>query len=138
LAGGALHAPWWAKAAVLGLLTIFDLSFSLQLITGVPEVVGLLGLKASSALWTLVAIGVHVAGWVLLLALFAARWRRPARPGFEFPALLAATTLIFFSSYYGTLASSLAFQASTGATALQLSNTLDTISIFLMPFLLIS
>jgi hypothetical protein len=138
LAGGALHAPWWGKAAVLGLLAIFDLSLSLQLITGLPEDLGLLAIRFSAAGWTIVAIVTHVAGWIMLLALFALRWRRPAKPGFEFPAVLAIMTLVFFSSYYGTLASNQLFQTTAAATALQLTNTLETISVFLMPFLLIS
>jgi len=138
LAAGALHAPWWGKLLIIGLLAIFDLSFSLQLLTSIPEVLGLLALHADSALWTIFAMLAHMAGWVLLLGLFALGWRRAARPGFEFPALLATMTLIFFSGYYGTLASSQAFQDSARTTALQLSNTLDTISAFLMPFLLIS
>jgi hypothetical protein len=138
LVGGALHAPWWGKLIIVGLLIIFDLSFSLQLVTSIPEVLGLMALHATGALWTIVAILAHVAGWLMLAVLFVLRWRRAARPGFEFPALLAAMTVIFYSSYYGALASSLAFQAGTSSTALQLSNTLDTISVFLMPFLLIS
>jgi hypothetical protein len=138
LVSGALHAPWWGKAAVLGLLTIFDMSLSLQLITGLPEDLGLLSISFSAAAWSLLAIMVHVAGWVALLALIALRWRRSARPGLEFPAVLAIMTLMFFSSHYGTLASSQAFQTTNAATALQLTNTLETIGVFLMPFLLIS
>lgn len=138
LVGGALHAPWWGKLVVLLLLVVFDLSFSLQLLTSLPEVLGLLGLQAGGALWLILALLAHVAGWIVLLGLFILRWRRPVRPGIEFPALLATLALIVFSSYYGTLAGSQAFQSTTTATALQLSNTLDTISIFLMPFLLLS
>ena len=138
LIGGALHAPWWAKLVVLLLLVVFDLSFSLQLISSLPEVFGLLDVTAADALWVLLALLAHTASWIVLLGLFALRWRSPARPGFEFPALLAVLTLLFFSSYYGTLAGSQAFQSTTTATALQLTNTLDAISIFLMPFLLLS
>jgi hypothetical protein len=138
LVSGALHAPWWGKAAVLALLAIFDMGLTLQLITSLPEDLGLLAINFSAAAWPIVAILAHVVGWVALLALFALRWRRPARPGFEFPAVLAIMTLMFFSSHYGTLASSQVFQATTAATALQLTSTLETIGIFLIPFLLIS
>ena len=138
LVGGALHAPWWGKASVLGLLVVFDLSFTLVLITGLPEDIGLLADHFSTAALSIAALVVHFAGWIALLALFALRWRRPARPGFEFPAVLAIMSLMFFTSYYGTYSSGQAFQTTTAASALQLTITLGTISVFLIPFLLIS
>ncbi len=138
LVSGSLHAPWWGKALVLVLLAIFDSGLSLQLVTDLLSDVSLLAAGYSSALWSLLAVAAHVAGWLGLLALFALRWRRRPAPGFEFPAALALMTLLLFSSYYGTLAGSQAFQLAAVASSLQLTNTLETIGILLLPFLLIS
>ena len=138
LVTGALHAPWWGKLLVLGLLAFFDAALSLELITGLVTDLGLLASGYSSAAWSVLAVAAHVAGWLALLALFALRWRQRPALGFEFPAVLAVMTLLLFSSHYGTLLSSQAFQLSSVASALQLTNTLEAIGILLLPFMLIS
>ena len=135
---GGLHSPWWCKALVLVLLGVFDAGLSITLITGALADLGLVVIGVTAGWWSLAALALHVLGWLALLAWFVVRWRRPARPGLEFPITLLLAMDLVFSSHFGTLLGNQTFQSQTGATALQLTNTLQAIGVFLTPFLVLS
>jgi hypothetical protein len=138
LVTGGLHSPWWCKLLVLALLALFDTALGVTLLTGSLTDLSLLTQGAGGALWSLAALGVHGLGWLVLLAWFGWRWRRPARPGLEFPVTLLLTMVLFFSSHFGTVLGNATFQTEATASALQLTNTLQVIGVFLTPFLLLS
>ena len=138
LLAGGLHAPWPVRLAVLVLFALFDLSLTLSLVTGALTEIGLLLTGLGGGAWSLLALALHSVAWVALLALFVWRARRPVHLGVEFPVLLAATAAMFFSSYLANLLGNRVFQSEAVASALQLTQTLQIISIFLMPFLVMA
>ncbi len=135
---GALHTPWPGKLVVLALFALFDLSLTISLVTGLLSEIGLLLSGLGGGPWTLLALLLHTAAWVVLLGVLVWRWRRPVRLGLEFPLMLALTGAMFFSSYLATLLSSRVFQQEAAAGALQLTQTLQLIGVFLMPFLVMA
>ncbi len=135
---GSLHSPWWCKGLVLILLAIFDAGLSITLLVGALTDLGLVVSGLWGALWSLAALAAHTLGWLALLAWMAWRWRKPARPGLEFPITLLLSMLLLFSSHLGTLLGNAAFQNESMASALQLTSTLEVIGVFLTPFILVS
>jgi hypothetical protein len=117
---------------------MFDLSFAFNLFTGLFSEVSLLLGGLSVGLWSTLGTLVHLAGWAVLGLLVLLRWRRPPRLGLEFPLVLATTASLLYSSYAGNALGNRAFQSETTSTALQLSQALQALGIFLMPFLLIA
>ncbi|MCC6192357.1 MAG: hypothetical protein IT318_25280 [Anaerolineales bacterium] len=135
---GALHAPAWIALVVWLLFLLFDAGFAVNLLTGLLSELGLLLAGLRFSLWTSLATLVHVTAWLLLIATALLRRPRAPRLGLEFPILLGLVALLLFSSYFGNLIGNRAFESETVSTALQLTQALQALSTFLMPFLLIA
>jgi hypothetical protein len=139
LLSGALHTPWAVKLAAVGLFALFDIGLVSNLFGSVLFELRMLTLGLPAGVpWSVVALALHMAGWLALLGLVAARWRRPARLDIEFPIVLAAVGLIFFTTFAGPALSTSQLQMQETATGIQLTQTLQAISIFLTPFFVIA
>jgi hypothetical protein len=135
---GALHAPGWAALIVLFLFGVFDFGMGLTLLTGAFSEVSFWLEGFAAGFWAVGALLVHVMLWLTLLVFAGIRRFRPVRLGLEFPLCLFITSVLLFSNHYGAQLSLQTFQTNTAASALQLTETLATMSTLLTPFLLIS
>jgi hypothetical protein len=135
---GALHAPWWAALLVLILFSIFEFGLNLILFTAAFTEVSLIMDGFETGVWALGALALHFVFWPTLLLVVVVRRFRPLRLGLEFPVCLVIVGGLLFSSYYGTRWSLSAFQNDAAGGAVQLTETLATMSTLLTPFLLIS
>ena len=135
---GALHAHWAAKLFVLFLFGLFNLSFGFQIIPNLFLEIDIIASGLGFSLWSGLALVVQLGGWLVLLAIFVWRWRRPIALGLEFPLMLMVIVALLFSGYFSAQLSAGIFQAQAQSSGLQLTQALSLISTFLIPFLLIA
>ena len=138
---GALHTPWPVKLLILILFGMFDYGLMItpvSLMTGEIELL-LSGFSLQQVgVWNLAAVLLQGVGWMFLLGLFSARWRRPARPGLEFPLVLSLTTVLLFAAYFAVQLSESTTGAALSASGLQLTFALGQMDTVLVPFLVIA
>ncbi|MBI3241982.1 MAG: hypothetical protein HYZ49_06780 [Chloroflexi bacterium] len=134
---GALHAQWVAKLAALLLFALFNFSFVLHLLSDVLLEIAITFGGLGLNLWSTLALLIQTGCWLALLALFVIRWRRPVRPGLEFPIVLGLIALMLFTSYFGIQLSGQALQSTSSSNALLLTEALDAILNFLVPYLVL-
>ncbi|HLF89523.1 MAG TPA: hypothetical protein VI451_11290, partial [Anaerolineales bacterium] len=141
LLAGALHAPWFAKLLVLFLFGMFDYGLMLtplSLFLGEIELLLSGFTLAQIGLWNTLAVFATGVGWLFLLVLFLVRWRRPERPGLEFPLILAGMLLLLFSAHFGVQFGNMVTQTQAAVTGLQLTTGLEQMDTLLNPSLVIA